>query len=257
MLPDSARIVVHSSSVRLAQEQTMRQTFERNFLRLAAASLVVVGCSSDGGSGPASTPSAIGLASGSVQTGVVGTALATPIGARVVDAGGKPVAGVAVTFAVTAGGGSVAAVGPVSTDGLGVASTIWTIGTTAGTAINHATASADGLTGSPVTYTATGVPGPATVVTAVSGDSQSTAVFTIAPDPLVVRVTDSYHNPVAGASVNWTISGGGSGVTGTMMTDATGTTSTSRTVGGTAGEYQTTATLGTGTFYTFVTFATP
>jgi hypothetical protein len=235
----------------------MHWTPGKDSIGLAAAIVLVVGCSSDGGSGPGSTPSALGLASGSVQTGVVGEALVTPIGARVVDAGGKPVAGVAVTFAVTAGGGSVAAAGPVTTNAQGIASTIWTIGTTAGPAINHATASADGLAGSPVPYTATGVPGPATVITAVSGDSQSTPVFTIAPGPLLVHVTDSYDNSVAGASVVWTISGGGSGSTGTTMTDAAGRTSGSRTVGDVPGEYQTTATLGSGAFYTFVTFATP
>lgn len=222
---------------------------------LAAAAVLVVGCSSDGGNGPGSTPSAIGLASGSVQTGTVGAPLPSPIGARVVDASGKPVAGVAVTFAVTEGGGSVAAIGPVNTDARGVASTIWTIGTTAGPGVNHATASAAGLAGSPVAFTATGVAGPGTVITAFSGDSQTTAVFTIAPQPLVVRVFDTLNNQVGGASVEWTISGGGSGSTGTTTTDATGRTSATRTVSGTTGEYYTTATLTTGARYTFVTVA--
>ena len=62
-----------------------------------------------------------------------------------------------------------------------------------------------------------------TIITAFSGDSQSTPIFTIAPNPLVVRVTDTYDNPVAGASVDWTISGGGSGSIGTTTTRAAGT----------------------------------
>ena len=99
--------------------------------------------------------------------------------------------------------------------------------------------------------------GPGTVITAFSGDSQSTPIFTIAPNPLVVRVTDSYGNQVAGATVDWTISGGGSGYVGTTTTGAAGTTPATRTVGGTVGEYLTTATLGNGTSYIFVTFATP
>lgn len=223
---------------------------------LAAVAVLVVGCSSDGGSGPGSTPTAIAFSSGSVQTGTVGTALTTPIGARVVDAGGNPVSGVAVTFAVTAGGGSVATTTPINTNSSGIASTIWTIGTVAGVGINHATATAAGLTGSPVGYTATGVPGPAAVVSAVSGDSQSTTIFTIAPAPLVAQVMDSYGNLVIGANVDWTISGGGSGSTGATTTDATGRTSATRTVGGTVSAYFTTATISTGAFYTFTTFGT-
>ena len=80
-------------------------------------------------------------------------------------------------------------------------------------------------------------------------------MFTIAPQPLVVRVFDTFNNQVGGASVEWTISGGGSGSTGTTTTDATGRTSATRTVSGTTGEYYTTATLTTGARYTFVTVA--
>ena len=234
----------------------MRWIPAKHLVGLAAAFLLVAGCSSDGGSGPSSSPTTIGLASGSVQTGTVGEALATPIGARVTDAGGNPVAGVAVTFAVTAGGGSVAAAAPVNTNSQGIASTVWTIGTVSGAGLNHATATAAGLTGSPVGYTATGVPGPGTVIMAFSGDSQSTTIFTIAPQPLVARVTDAYGNLVVGASVDWTISGGGSGSTGNTITGPTGNTSATRTVGGTVSEYYTIATLTNGTFFTFVTFGT-
>src|SRR5207247_8023083 len=50
--------------------------------------------------------SAIRSVRGDGQTGVRGTALPKALTVRVVDAAGKPVAGVSVTFRVTAGGGS-------------------------------------------------------------------------------------------------------------------------------------------------------
>lgn len=82
---------------------------------------------------------------------------------RVVDAFGNAVAGTAVTFMVTGGGGSVESA-IVTSDGFGIAQTRWTTGTTVGS--NTATASAPGL-GSPIGF----------------------AVSTVAGTPAVVRVT--------------------------------------------------------------------
>jgi len=240
-----------------AREQTMRSISGSNLVGLAAAAVLVMSCSSsDGGSGPSQTATAIGVASGSVQTGTVGMVLASPIGVRVVDAANDPVAGVKVTFAVTAGGGSVADTAAVTSNSQGIAQTTWTIGTSAGVAINHATATAAGLAGSPVQFTATGVPGAATVVTPISGDNQNALIFTGTDAPMVVQVTDTYGNPVPGATVIWTISGGGSGSTGTAVADAAGKSSATRTVGGTVSGYLTTASLPTGAHYDFVTLGT-
>lgn len=57
---------------------------------------------------------------GTASTGLVGNFNATRPTVRVTDAGGQPVAGIAVTFEVTAGGGSVASLSPA----LGVAGTL-------------------------------------------------------------------------------------------------------------------------------------
>src|SRR5256884_2376269 len=74
------------------------------------------------------------------------------------DANGNPVAGVAVTFSATGANGTVDPATPVTTDGSGVATaTSWTLGTTARTDTARATAS--GLTGSPVIFTATATAG--------------------------------------------------------------------------------------------------
>lgn len=225
-------------------------------LGLAAVTVLVMSCSSDSG-GPSGAATAIGVASGSVQSGTVGAPLPTPIGVRVVDASGDGVAGVAVTFAVTAGGGSVAAAAPVSTNAQGEASTVWTIGTVSGASNNIATATAAGLTGSPVTFRASGVAGPGVAVVPVSGNNQN-AVFFTSPAPLVAQVNDAYGNPVVGTTVNWTISGGGSGSVGATVTDALGRTSATRTVSGTMSGYITTASLpiGGAAFFDFVTLGT-
>ncbi|HOX20250.1 MAG TPA: leishmanolysin-related zinc metalloendopeptidase [Gemmatimonadales bacterium] len=224
----------------------------------AVAAGLVFGCSGDGGSGPSQEATTIAVASGSVQNGTVGTALPTPIGVRVTDAGGDPVAGVAVTFAVTDGGGAVSAAAPVTTNAQGEASTTWTIGTVAGVNNNVATATAAGLSGSPVTFRASGVAGPGVAVVPVSGNNQNAVVFTGTAAPLVAQVNDAYGNPVVGTTVTWTISGGGSGSTGATVTDALGRTSATRTVGGTISGYITTASLPIGgtAFFDFVTLGT-
>ena len=78
---------------------------------------------------------------------------AGPIRARVVSASGRPVPGVSVAFAVTAGGGSVDPA-TATTNASGVAETRWTTGRSAGS--NTVTASAPGV-GS-VTFTVTTLP---------------------------------------------------------------------------------------------------
>jgi hypothetical protein len=233
----------------------MHSTDRITRVALAAVTAIVMGCSSSDSNGPGSTPTAIAVASGSVQNGTVGTTLPTPIGVKVVDASGDGVAGVAVTFAVTAGGGTVAAAAPINTNAQGIASTTWTIGTVSGALINEAKATAAGLTGSPVTFKATGIPGPPSAVVPVSGNNQNALIFTGTAAPLVAQVNDAYGNPIVGATVAWTISGGGSGSTGNAVTDALGRTSATRIVGGTMSGYLTTATVGAVSF-DFVTLGT-
>jgi hypothetical protein len=92
----------------------------------------------------------------SPQSASVGAAVAAPPSVLVRDASLNPVAGVAVTFAVTAGGGSIVPTTPILTDATGVATlTRWTLGPAPGA--NTVTATAPGLAGSPVTFNATGV----------------------------------------------------------------------------------------------------
>ncbi|RPH37662.1 hypothetical protein EHM92_02085, partial [bacterium] len=106
----------------------------------------------------------ITITSGDGQSGQVTTALANPFVVTVTDATGNPVAGRSVTFAVVPpANGATLSVMAVNTDTLGQAKSGLTLGTKKGTYLVTATSS--GLTGSPVTFTSTANPGPATKVT--------------------------------------------------------------------------------------------
>lgn len=95
---------------------------------------------------------------GDAQEAFAGSAVPVAPAVTVTEAGAGPVAGVPVTFQVTSGGGSVTPATPINTDGQGTAAvTSWTLGTALGT--NTLSASAAGVTGSPVVFTATALAG--------------------------------------------------------------------------------------------------
>ena len=89
---------------------------------------------------------------GDGQFGNVGTALAQPYAAEVEDQYNNPVSGVKVAWSVSQGGGSLSADTSVSAAS-GAATVVHTMGPAAG--VQSATATAAGLTGSPLTFTAT------------------------------------------------------------------------------------------------------
>ena len=93
------------------------------------------------------------------QAGMAGTALATRPAVLVRDGAGNPLAGRAVAFSVTAGGGTVT--GPVvMTDAAGVATVgSWVLGPTADLNTLTATVSGTGVTGSPMQFSASGCEG--------------------------------------------------------------------------------------------------
>ncbi len=88
------------------------------------------------------------------QSALVGQPVPTKPSVKVTDLDGNPVSGVNVTFAITSGNGSMTG-GAQVTNGAGVATVgSWTADANPGT--NTMTATSAGLTGSPVTFTATG-----------------------------------------------------------------------------------------------------
>ena len=175
------------------------------------------------------------LNAGNNQSATAGTAVSTPPSVIVKDANGYPVPGVSVTFAVASGGGSVTGSWPPP---MPPASPRWAAGPWVATAgANTLTATSDSLTGSPVTFTATGTVGPAAQIAANAGDGQSASAGTAVSTPPSVIVTDANNNPVPGVSVTFTVASGGGSVTGSSATtDASGiATVGSWTLGATAG----------------------
>src|SRR5438045_3465785 len=122
------------------------------------------------------------------------------------DANGNPVSGVAVTFSATGANGTVNPATPVTTDGSGVATaTSWTLGTAVRTDTARATAS--GLTGSPVIFTATATAGTAATIAANSPTSQPGTAGAAVSSPPSVIVKDANGNPVSGVAVTFSATG--------------------------------------------------
>jgi adhesin/invasin len=127
---------------------------------------------------------------------------------------------------VTAGGGSVTGgTATTGTDGIATVGS-WTLGNSAGSNTLQATVDASGVSGNPVTFTATAVAGPASAdkssVTADPGTIAASQGSVTATITVVVR--DANGIPLAGQSVS--LAGSGAGVTLTQPgpTNASGTT---------------------------------
>ncbi|HET7189569.1 MAG TPA: Ig-like domain-containing protein [Gemmatimonadaceae bacterium] len=201
--------------------------------------------------GPAATLVAV---AGSGAGIVGGTAL---LRARVTDATGNPVAGHAVSWAVTAGGGTLPVTSSM-TNALGDAEVTWTLGFVVGA--QTVTATSTGLTGSPLVFTvdAAAATGSllrlATQPAAPTFNAPSGVVLATQP---VVQLTDATGaNPVyqAGVPVTVTLSDAQATLRGTTtaVTDSNGTaTFSGLDVVGTAG--RSTAMVFTASGYTSVT----
>ena len=143
-------------------------------------------------------PTNLAVVSGSGQSGVVGkpsqVALPQPIVVRVTAADGLGVAGVPVTFAAANGGTVTPAT--ATTDATGQAQASWRLGSTPGA--QTATASATGLTGSPVTFSATATKLPATKLAITSGPAAGSSVASGVPMTLIVAAQDVDGDLVTG-----------------------------------------------------------
>ncbi|HEX7239867.1 MAG TPA: Ig-like domain-containing protein, partial [Longimicrobiaceae bacterium] len=184
-----------------------------------------------GATGNPATVAAVVKSGGDAQTGQAGAALADSLAVRVTDGAGNPIGGVAVAWAVAAGGGSVAPAA-TTTNASGIAKTRWTLGPAAGA--NAATATAAG--GLSVTFSASGTAGTAASLVRVSGNAQTGTVGTALADSLVVRAADASGNPVAGVTVVWSVAtGGGTVAPASAVTRADGTARARWTLGAAVG----------------------
>jgi hypothetical protein len=132
------------------------------------------------------SPRTIAAYAGDAQRGAVSTALAQPIAVKVTASDGLGVGGAVVAFAVTTGGGSVANA-TASTDVNGIASTTWTLGPATGE--QSVTATATGLTGSPITFRATARSVAPVKLVIASGPAATNAAGT--PLPVTVNAVDA------------------------------------------------------------------
>jgi Bacterial Ig domain/Bacterial Ig-like domain (group 1) len=182
-------------------------------------------------------PTTIALASGNNQSATAGTALPNPLVVRVTDANDNPVANVGVTWAAQVGGSVSDAT--TATDANGLAQVTRTLGVLPGTYTT--TATVEGLSGSPVTFTST----------ALVGAPDRLAIITQPGSPIVsgnfiipvpsIQIQDDQQNPVplAGVAVNVTVSAGATlGVNDQRLTNQNGRANfTNLTISGPPGDY--------------------
>ena len=179
----------------------------------------------------ARTPTTLTKVSGDSQTGELSATLANSFVVEVKD-GANPAAvfaGVPVTFAVTAGGGTLSTT-TVSTDATGRAETTLTLGATS-VGAHTVDATVEGIADK-VTFTAT-VSQVATTLVKISGDSQTADPGVALADAFVVEVRDQAGTAMSNVSVTFAVTAGG------------GTLSTTTATTGTNGQAETTLTLGT------------
>lgn len=177
--------------------------------------------------GPSSLPAG--------QTTVVFTPFANALQVLVKDQYGNVISGAVVNFAVpTPGASGTLSTVTATTDVNGLAS----VNVTANTVAGHFNATGT-LNALNAQYNLTNLAGAATQVT-VSGSGQTAVVNTGFTNPLQATVTDTYGNPISGATVNFTVPATGAGGTvaaATATTNANGVATTTVTANGTVGTY--------------------
>ena len=172
-------------------------------------------------------------ASGPTPTSVTDTVLSTiPVAVTVTNHTGAGVSGVIVSWSVSGGGGGLSQAVD-TTDGSGVSSVNWTLGSTAG---NQAVqASVTGLAGSPITFSG-GAAGTATQMALNGGNNQVGIVNSALPTAHSVIVRDGHGNPKAGVAVTWGVYAGGGSISPTNpSTGSNGVASVQRTLGASPG----------------------
>jgi len=211
------------------------------------ATLAVAACSKDSTSpadGGVTTPTptvySVTFDSGTVDSTAATVGTSIPIHIHVTKAGAG-VANAPVTWTVSTGHGTVSS-STTTTDAGGGTFVNWTLGDTAG--VNTISATAFDAS---ATVRAIGTAGAAVSLAKVSTDSS--AVVAGASIPLTVRAVDRGGNPVSGASIAWTTTGGA--LTGSSSTTGTAGNATIVLTTSAKGTFSVTATLagkGTVTF---------
>jgi len=187
----------------------------------------------------AGDPVSITALAGDGQSAVVNTAVPLAPTVALVDSFGNPVPNYPVTFAVTTGGGVVNG-GSATSDAFGVAGpSSWILGPVAGA--NSLSATATGVSGSPVTFDATGIPAVVLHLGFTTSPSTAQNGVSLAPPP-AVQLLDPQGVPVpqSGIPITVALNGSGAALSGPQVvnTDGTGTAAFSNLVlTGTVGDF--------------------
>ena len=199
----------------------------------------------------AGVPAVVAAAGGDGQAKVVAATLDTAFVIRMTDAGGNPIQGIHVDFALSstpsgATGQSLSAA-VAHTDVNGEASTVLTLGTKAGNYV--VTASSDTVAGSVAVFTARAVAGAAATMTTVAGDGQTGPAGLALNVPLAIRLRDVYDNAVPGVMVTFAFATVPNGATGqsfnpaSTVTDSLGEAASVLVLGSYPGAYSVTASV--------------
>jgi adhesin/invasin len=188
------------------------------------------------------TASLFAVSAGDGQSATAGTLVSVPPAAVATDQFGNGVAGVQVTFTVTGGGGTISdSVKTTNANGIATLGS-WTLGVSVGP--NTVQASAPGLTGSPLAFTANGISGSATNMALEGGSGQADTVGATLPSPYGVKVTDTNGNGVSGIIVAWNVLTGQGSITSSSATDVNGIASATHILGDSLGNQTAQAAVG-------------
>ncbi len=191
-------------------------------------------------------PAELQKISGDGQSAPVNTALEQPLRVRVTDQYGNGVTGVNVLFQVTSGAGAIEGVRQktVTVNSQGYAQVIFTLGSVAGRDnVVQASVMIGGqhLAGSPVSFQATALPGPAAGLVRVSGNNQTGRAGSRLSQPFVVRVRDQWDNSVPNFPVRFTVAAGGGTIDSLsfkdVLTDSSGQAAAYLTLGTAVGTF--------------------
>ena len=171
------------------------------------------------------TPTSITVVSGGGQNARVMERLPQPVVVEVKDVDGRPVRGAAVTWTITAGGGSLSDPG-MTTDASGRAQVQWTLGSAAG--VNRLRAGVTGV--APTTATATAEAAEPASAVVVAGDGQVGLALRPLGEAIVVAVRDEFGNGVPSTEVTFTASSGAT-TPETVVTSAQGVAEVTWTLG--------------------------
>jgi len=189
--------------------------------------------------------SRITLLSGNNQSSAISSQLANPLVVVLEDSAGQPIPDTQVIFKVVKNDGLLAANGQsapsvlTTTDALGQAQVVWTLGSRAGAGANAAEAYAVGFGGTAL-FTATGTQGVAGKAVVDAGDGQIGVIGEALPKPLIAVVVDGGNNRLKDVPVTFSVIEGGGSFDGapsyTVNTDSDGRAAANLTLGLLEGE---------------------